>query len=52
MSDPIPVRTAYAGWAAAYDHDPNPNRDLDAVALRAASLPLDGADVLVPRLAA
>ncbi len=46
MTDRVPVRVAYDAWATRYDSDDNPTRDLDARALRAADLPLDGAVVV------
>lgn len=42
----IPVRDAYAAWAASYDSDVNATRDMDARALIAANLPLSGARVI------
>ena len=41
-----PVRLAYDRWAASYDEDRNATRDLDALVLRRAPLPLKGRDVL------
>lgn len=40
------VARSYDRWAPQYDVAPNATRDLDAVVLRAAPLPLEGADVL------
>jgi ubiquinone/menaquinone biosynthesis C-methylase UbiE len=40
------VRAAYEEWAVNYDSDENATRDLDAIVLRSASLPLDGASVV------
>lgn len=40
------VATAYDRWAASYDEDANPTRDLDAAVLRAAGLRVRGRDVL------
>lgn len=42
----IPVREAYAAWAASYDTNANATRDMDARALIAANLPLAGARVI------
>ena len=44
MSDAI--ARAYDRWSTSYDVDRNPTRDLDAVTLRRASLPVSDADVL------
>ena len=46
MTDPLTVRAAYERWAATYDSDDNATRDLDALVLRAARLPLDNAGVI------
>lgn len=46
MTDPISARVAYDAWAADYDNDNNTTRDLDAVLLRAAALPLRGTSVV------
>lgn len=43
MTDPIPASGAYRDWAAIYDSNENRTRDLDALVLRGADLPLDGA---------
>jgi ubiquinone/menaquinone biosynthesis C-methylase UbiE len=40
------VAGAYDRWAAQYDDAPNATRDLDALVLRGAALPLAGRDVL------
>lgn len=40
------VALAYDRWSSQYDADANATRDLDAVVLRAAALPLSGCDVL------
>ena len=40
------VARAYDRWSSQYDGDANATRDLDAVVLRAAGLPLRGRDVL------
>lgn len=40
------VAGAYDRWAASYDADVNPTRDLDALVLRSSGLELGGADVL------
>ena len=42
----VPVRAAYESWAASYDANVNATRDMDARALRAATLPLSGARVI------
>ena len=44
MTDP--VAAAYNEWSASYDVDHNRTRDLDAEVLRAANVPIAGADVL------
>ena len=41
-----PVRAAYDRWAETYDTQANATRDLDAVLLRAAGLPLAGQSVI------
>lgn len=46
MNSGLPVLDAYERWACDYDIDPNRTRDLDAAALRAAGLPLEGAVVV------
>lgn len=46
MREPIPTRDAYRDWAAIYDSNENRTRDLDALVLRGAELPLDGAAVI------
>src|SRR5262245_18756872 len=40
------VANAYDRWAATYDSDVNPTRDLDAEVLRRAGPPVEGRDVL------
>lgn len=45
-SDIAPTRTAYEAWAATYDTQANATRDLDAVVLRGAGLPLEGRAVI------
>ena len=40
------IAASYDAWAATYDFDANPTRDLDAAVLRSAGLDLDGCDVL------
>jgi malonyl-CoA O-methyltransferase len=40
------VAAAYARWAATYDHEPNPTRDLDAWALREHGPDVRGREVL------
>ena len=42
----IPTRQAYQDWAEIYDSNANRTRDLDALVLRSAELPLDGAQVI------
>lgn len=42
----IPTRQAYQDWAEIYDSNANRTRDLDALVLRSAELPLDGAHVI------
>ena len=44
--EPADVAQAYDDWAASYDADRNGTRDLDAVVVRNAPLPVAGADVL------
>lgn len=46
MTHPLSARAAYDAWAADYDNDENATRDLDAVLLRAAALPLRGTSVV------
>jgi glyoxylase I family protein len=43
---PMPAREAYAHWAASYEEDENPTRDLDAAVLRQLLPDLAGKDVL------
>ena len=50
MNDPrasaADVAAAYDRWAASYDSDRNPTRDLDALVVRRATLGVDGSDVV------
>ena len=46
MTEPISTRDAYRDWAEIYDSNDNRTRDLDALVLRGAELPLDGARVV------
>ena len=46
MPQPLNPREAYRRWARTYDADNNLTRDLDALVLRRAGLPLEGAFVV------
>jgi ubiquinone/menaquinone biosynthesis C-methylase UbiE len=46
MTEPKRARHAYEIWAATYDTQANKVRDLDAVVIRAADLPLDGQAII------
>lgn len=46
MLEPSDVAQAYDGWAATYDVDVNPTRDLDAEVLRTSNLDVHGRDVV------
>ena len=45
-ADSSDIAASYDAWAATYDVDANPTRDLDAAVLRAAALTVAGCDVL------
>ena len=45
-ADSSDIAASYDAWAATYDVDANPTRDLDAAVLRAAALIVAGCDVL------
>ncbi|WP_291844783.1 class I SAM-dependent methyltransferase [Maricaulis sp.] len=46
LPETIPALAAYRDWAAVYDSNENRTRDLDAICLMAAGLPLAGACVI------